>query len=125
MTNTAQNLVIKLEEFTQSAAQIDNDNDLAAKKYGPPVVDKSTDKYEKIDINQKYYSGRFFQENLVIYDLTTKRFYLYDFETGLWKWSSDSSLSHRLGQFFQHIIMQQWPELLSRLLKLMKKLISC
>ena len=114
MSDIAQNMVIKLEEFTQSAAQIDNDSDLAARIYGPPLVDLSTDRYEKYEINQKYFAGRFFQENLVIYDLTTNRFYLYDFETGLWKWSSDSSLSHRFGQFFQQIIMQQRPELLSR-----------
>ena len=62
MSDIAQNMVIKLEEFTQSAAQIDNDSDLAARIYGPPLVDLSTDRYEKYEINQKFLPDVFFKK---------------------------------------------------------------
>lgn len=112
--NTEENVVSKMEKFTQVAAQIDNDSDLAAKLYGPAIIDSGNDKYEKYEINQKYFAGRYSMEVLILYDLVTKQFFLYDLNSGLWKSLSDSSVTERLGQFFQQIIMLKCPELLSR-----------
>jgi P4 family phage/plasmid primase-like protien len=114
MINTADALALKLTDFTQSATLLDDSTDLAAQTYGPAILDLSTDKYEKYELNQKYFSGRYFMDVLVLYDLTTKRFYLYDSGTGLWISKSDSSIANSMGELFQQIIMQKRPELLAR-----------
>lgn len=114
MMNIAQTMVLKLTDFAKSATPLDDGTDLAAQTYGPAIIDLSTDNYEKYEINQKYYAGRYSMEELIIYDLVSKHFFLYDLNTGLWKSLSDSSVAHRLGQFFQQIIMLKCPELLSK-----------
>ena len=112
MSDMAANLALSMESIIQAAA--DNKPDKAAEMFGPAIVDASLGENERPEINQLYFAGRYFMEELIVYDPATMQFFLYDLNTGLWKWLSNSSLSLRLGQFFQQIIMLKAPELLSR-----------
>ena len=103
MSDMAANLALSMESIIQAAA--DNKPDLAAEMFGPAIVDASFGENERLEINQLYFAGRFFMERLIVYDLATMQFFLYDLNTGLWKWLSDSSLSLRLGQFFQQLLL--------------------
>lgn len=112
--NSADVLNCTLVDITDNEIANSHINDPAEQLYGPPIIDLSTDKYEKYEINQKYFSGKYAMQELIIFDVTMKQFFQYKSDTGLWKWQSDLSISHRLGQFFQQVILLLRPELLSK-----------
>ena len=66
------------------------------KQYGEPF--QVNRKNEIKGINEQYFAGFFAETTTTIYSPTKKSFYLYGYETGVWKPESDEKIINMIGQ---------------------------